>query len=99
LPTNVKIVAGGAGVKVAWSPVESAVGYRIYRSERIGKPLTFLNSPYTPEKRGELAKDTNYVDESGSQDYFYFVTAVDKSGHESTWFPDEPTPRPGKNAK
>ena len=86
-------------MKVAWSPVESAVGYRIYRSERIGKPLTFLNSPYTPEKRGELAKDTNYVDEAGSQDYFYFVTAVDKDGHESSWFPDEPIPRPGKNAK
>jgi len=38
-----------------------------------------------PEKRAELIKNTNYVDADGSVGMFYFVTAVDKAGQESSW--------------
>ncbi len=100
LPGDVKVVsAGTGGVRITWSPVEGAVGYRVYRSDRIGLPLTFLNSPYVPGRRAELIQDTSYDDPVGSPEMFYFVTAVDKAGFESSWFPDEPTPRPGRNVR
>jgi len=70
-----------------------------YEPGHEGEPLTLLNSPYRPEARADLIKGASYEDATGSPKGFYFVTAVDKDGHESSWFPDEPAPLPGKNAK
>lgn len=99
LPGNIKAVSSADGVRITWSPVDGAVGYRVYRSERIGKPLTLLNSPYRKDDPKPLVKETAFTDPTGSPDRFYFVTALDKDGFESNWFPDEPQSRPGKNAK
>jgi hypothetical protein len=99
LPKDLKIAAASVGSHLTWSPVDGAVGYRVYRSERIGKPLTLLNSPYRNDDPKGLLKETTYTDLAGSPDNFYFVTALDKDGFESSWFPEEPKARPGKNAK
>ena len=74
----------------------SSVPSRVWAGHFGVTPLTFLNSPYRPDNRQELIKATSYTDPDGSTDHFYFVTAVDKDGHESHWFSDEPKPRPAK---
>ena len=43
-----------------------------------------------------LVKATIYTDPAGKVDSVYFVTAQDKAGRESRWFPNEPVPAPGK---
>jgi len=96
LPQDVKVTAADNGVKVTWKPLADQIaGYRVYRADSPGAPLTLLNSPYRSQD-GQLVKDALYADPNGTVNHFYFVTALDAQGRESRWFPDEPTPLPGK---
>jgi hypothetical protein len=91
LPANVRTEHGADGNTVRWTPSTSAdvIGYRVYRSDFVGGPITFVNSPYWPVP-GKLATGDRYVDPDGKAGQVYFVTAVDKDLRESRWFPDEP---------
>lgn len=96
LPRQVRAQAGKrGGTTVTWEAVPNAVGYRVYRAEREGDPLVFVNSPYGPQGKS-LAREPRFDDPAGTPGHFYFVTAVDAQGYESHWFPDEPAPVPGK---
>lgn len=73
--------AGGAAahVDLSWAvnPEPDLAGYRVYRSERAGVLGTAINSELL---LSPAFRDMNVV--SGQQ-YFYAVTAVDRSGNES----------------
>ena len=99
LPQDVRVKPTATGNVVTWQAVsgEKILGYRIYRAEKIGERLTFLNSPYTA-KPGKLIEGTSYTDPDGKAGQVYFVTAVDAQRRESRWFPDEPVPEPGNKA-
>ena len=55
-----------------------------------------LKVPKIPDT---LIKGTSYADAGGTPESQYFVTAQDKDGRESRWFPDEPLPNPAKAAR
>jgi hypothetical protein len=48
-----------------------------------------------PEIPDTLVKTTSFADPDGKAESLYFVTAQDKDGRESRWFPGEPVPKPG----
>jgi hypothetical protein len=52
-----------------------------------------LKAPVLPDT---LVKTTSFTDANGKAESLYFVTAQDKDGRESRWFPDEPVPKAGK---
>ena len=56
-------------------------------------PSVELNVPKIPDT---LVKTASFTDPDGKTGSIYFVTAQDKDGRESRWFPDEPLPQPGK---
>jgi hypothetical protein len=91
LPANIHVEAKATGNLVRWdsSPSPNVIGYRIYRADTAGGPITFVNSPYWPAP-GRLAERTSYLDARGKPGQVYFVTAVDSQRRESKWFPDEP---------
>ncbi|MBK8478474.1 MAG: hypothetical protein IPL39_19960 [Opitutaceae bacterium] len=78
--------------RLRWAAVPGVAGYRIYRAARMGGPWSWLNSPYT-EPAGALVPTTDYADPGGRDGDAYLVTAVDATGRESRWYPEEPGPR------
>lgn len=100
LPAGVEVKPSGAGNVVTWKavPGEGILGYRIYRADRMGGPWTLVNSPYT-EKPVPPVPGTSFTDAAGKPGQAYFVTAIDAKRRESRWFPDEPLPEPGPEAK
>jgi hypothetical protein len=136
LPANVQVKSSAGKNVITWDAVKGDVaGYRIYRTETVGGPWTWLNSPHTkteafvpwtnaqrpqrpqPAKKGEpviepplpepydfkvpkipdtLVRTTSFTDPDGPAGALYFVTAQDKDGRESRWFPNEPLPKPGQ---
>ncbi|PTY06808.1 hypothetical protein DB346_00680 [Verrucomicrobia bacterium LW23] len=50
----------------------------------------------TPPLPNTLVKETTFADPDGTPDSIYFVTAQDKEGRESRWFPHEPLPAPSE---
>lgn len=91
LPANVRVENTSGGNRLRWDASSSpnVIGYRIYRADTIGGPITFVNSPYWPTP-GKLAEGTTFLDIQGRQGQVYFVTAVDSQRRESKWFPNEP---------
>ena len=72
-------------MRLVWDPVEAPdlAGYKVYRTEGSGVPLTFTKPHilFTPQP----ILSTNFRDttvELGIA-YFYEVTSLDKSGNES----------------
>jgi hypothetical protein len=55
-----------------------------------------LKVPSIPDT---LVKATSFSDADGKPGAIYFVTAQDKQGRESRWFPNEPLPNSGREAK
>jgi hypothetical protein len=49
-----------------------------------------------PQVPDTLVKGTSFTDPDGKPESVYFVTAQDKDGRESRWFPNEPLPAPGR---
>jgi len=48
LPENLKIAHNGSANVLTWNavPGKDILGYRVYRTDRVGGPWTWLNSPY-----------------------------------------------------
>jgi fibronectin type 3 domain-containing protein len=72
-------------VRLVWDPVEAAdlAGYRIYRVEGSGIPISTTSKPLplTP-----TPITTTYYRDTGVDlgiSYYYEITAIDKSGNES----------------
>jgi hypothetical protein len=70
------------GVRLRWSEVPGAAGYRIYRL-RPGQPPFWINSPYA--RGGALITAHEYLDAYGQPGDSYRVHAVDREGRESPW--------------
>jgi len=84
-PTGLTALVETNGVRLVWDAVEAPdlAGYKVYRTEGSGVPLTFTKPHilFTPQPiLGTNFRDTTV--ELGIA-YFYEVTAVDKSGNES----------------
>lgn len=88
LPADLQVTPSDGGVRLTWTPVPEAVGYRVYRATSSGGPWTWLNSPYR-ESRDALIRGHDHVDSEGEKRHHYFVTAVDRNGRESRWFRDK----------
>ena len=71
-PENVNAVPGNAKVKITWSPVRGAAGYRIYRSEN-GAWIP------TPVGRTTTTSHTSVGLENGTK-YSFTVAAYTKAG-------------------
>jgi hypothetical protein len=83
-PTNLSLSGNGVSpshsVDLTWTASTSQVnGYNIYRGGQSGGPYTKMNST--------LISSTLYTDTTvqEAQTYFYVVTAVDASSHESAY--------------
>ena len=74
-PKQLRGVAGDGAVELKWAPVEDAVGYNLYRSDR-GEafPLRPLNPKPIEDTR---YRDTHVVN---NRDYQYVVRSVRKAG-------------------
>lgn len=70
------------GMRLQWSEVPGAVGYRLYRL-RPGEPPFWIESPYV--RGGTPLRATEYLDASGLPGDTYRVHALDQDGRESAW--------------
>ena len=78
-PSNVQVVAMTQGVKVFWAPSDASdlAGYRIYRSAT-GQNYQFVG------KVGAISTLFNDSKADADSSWYYVVTAVDKTGNESS---------------
>jgi len=74
---TVRAAANRNSVVLEWSNVLSAAGYRVYRAVVAGGPYTFLHNPLEPICHFED------FDVLPTQDYYYYVVAVDSSMNQS----------------
>jgi hypothetical protein len=84
-PKNLSVLIETKTARLVWDPVDAPdlAGYRVYRVEGVGHPATQESKPllFTPQ----LLTATNWSDHPDpGLLYYYLVTAVDKSGNEST---------------
>ena len=108
-PGMVKISSVVAGCKVEWSEVGEAVAYRVYRRlqptfyiEQPGTetyPLVFQTGGENPgdEIEYDPALTTSWTDENvvPAQYYWYYVTAINVAGVESSHFVSRSNPTAG----
>jgi len=83
-PKNLSVLIETKTARLVWDPVDAPdlAGYRVYRIEGVGHPVTQQSKPllFTPQ----VITATNYRDNPDPGILFmYLVTAVDKSGNES----------------
>ena len=80
-PTNLTIVSGPEEVKITWDPVDGAAKYRVYRA------VGGVDNGRVYQMIKETT-DTEYLDPGLIRgfSYYYYVTAVDANGLESSHF-------------
>ncbi|MGB8353405.1 MAG: hypothetical protein WCD79_05920 [Chthoniobacteraceae bacterium] len=98
LPTEAEMQGWQAQADVDNAAKAQSLGVEVMKLKKEEKipAWTKMPEPVVAAIPDTLVKGTTFTDEDGAADSVYFITAQDKEGRESRWFPNEPVPSPGK---
>jgi hypothetical protein len=95
-PTNSQKATAQAAALSEDESKAKALGIDVKKLKKTDKipPFTKLPPIVVAPISDTLVKETVFTDREGEPGSFYLITAEDKDGRESRWFPNEPLPAP-----